>query len=1448
MGINRILKGSGGGDQAEDDSLFSEDLVEVVLAISEGEIKGLKDDSLKNLYFSGTPHTSTTGELNFSDSEFTLDYVTGTADPEPIDYVLGGSSGVFTVNHKLVKDVPKLVALPNSTNQQFSHLEVRINIDSLVRYKDEGGFETSVEFKIEWQHATGAESPWHDLDPSKPVHKVTGKTVSGFSKEYKGKISDTPITLGESGVYNVKVTKLTKDSDENLRTDIVFSAINLVLSSKLAEPEVHPHLAMAHFYGRLGDQLTSAPTITAVWQGILCSIPSNYNPETRSYDEGTIWDGQFKGEKAYTNNPFWLIRELALNPRFGLAATLKYLSVNDYELYELAKHADELVPADQEGGLQPRYTFNGVLDKPMDGMELLNYVAGSCFARVFDDSQGQLRIVADRNDPSVMLISAESGIVQAETVFSYSKTDVRKRANVMYATYVEPSMDWTPQQLKVTHTEAEERFGTVQVTQQLVGCTDRHEGFRKLKHMISTAQTEVITVTFSLPLTGILLEPYQIVDIADPDMGWSLSGRVWTLTGTILQFRDPIIFDSVGMFTIKFQSSVNGVITRQFNIDELGEYSQVTLDSNISEGLPEHCVFTVESEEGVGFAKPFRIIRVDEVSGSSDTYSITAVEINRNKYGDSDNAVLIDGVIDSPDYSYKSPVTLKPATSIHVTQTRNPRDGYINVTLRWDDPNPAGFNPHYTVSLFRGGLEFLSANSPITSHTFESVEATEFQVQIQTHNSLGTVTSNFINFVPNYLLSPVLGDLWLTDGLALIDGGFISGDLHLDIWLRLKNPDYLGLWLDVDREPTISKIWAKLVKLGGQEIATIEVIDRKVVFPLVDNLEVITDLRVEVYVEDIDGELSSILGSKTFDSDGVVVIKGINHTPTPLGVLASVTLDEPIGDAQIAWCISDNGSEGFTDAKIVGVGEVLNISSLPAEADLFLWARVTDGVVQVYPAGNGIPFTTLGLTIDEPDLVDVEEIKEELKNIPRAWDSMVNDIGLIFGDAIVDKARIDNSKQIEAESENRQQALQTLDWELNGLQNLFPIRETSISDSSISTPKLKANSVQADKIAANSIYAGHVVAGAIVTDKLSANAVIADKIAAGAIIADKLAVDSVLASKIAAGAITTDKLTSYAVTAEKIEALAINAGHIRANTIEAGHIKSKAITAAKLESNLILGNDAKFTGELAVVGSGGKILLDPNSGVCSIETTDIKLKGGGGGSFVIAQSNVGSTAYIFYDSTGYARLYITDKGSVISNPPSGNTMGDFICRGNSTYGVYVENGRGVYAPGGVSPFTGKHIGILNDQSQFVIGDIVSRKRVLAKPDVDNSISELQASSKRKQKNCYGVMSSFITLNDYFSLAKELPLGLTLEQLDVDTQVSLLSRLVSINSVGEGLINVCGLGGNIEDGDNLCASSMGGKAEQQGDDVIYNYTVAESHEDVVFDFPEQVKQIACTYRF
>jgi hypothetical protein len=55
-----------------------------------------------------------------------------------------------------------------------------------------------------------------------------------------------------------------------------------------------------------------------------------------------------------------------------------------------------------------------------------------------------------------------------------------------------------------------------------------------------------------------------------------------------------------------------------------------------------------------------------------------------------------------------------------------------------------------------------------------------------------------------------------------------------------------------------------------------------------------------------------------------------------------------------------------------------------------------------------------------------------------------------------------------------------------------------------------------------------------------------------------------------------------------------------------------------------------------------------------------------------------------------------------------------------------------------------------------------------------------------------------------------------------------------------------LHGNISVGDLIVASKLPGKGMKQEDDLVRSCTVAKSRESVKFDYPEQVKQVACIY--
>lgn len=71
------------------------------------------------------------------------------------------------------------------------------------------------------------------------------------------------------------------------------------------------------------------------------------------------------------------------------------------------------------------------------------------------------------------------------------------------------------------------------------------------------------------------------------------------------------------------------------------------------------------------------------------------------------------------------------------------------------------------------------------------------------------------------------------------------------------------------------------------------------------------------------------------------------------------------------------------------------------------------------------------------------------------------------------------------------------------------------------------------------------------------------------------------------------------------------------------------------------------------------------------------------------------------------------------------------------------------------------------------------------------------------------------------------------------------RLILVNAIGEGQMNVCDENGPVVADDLLTASSVPGKAMRQTDDFLRASTLARAREDVVFG-STGLAQVACIY--
>ena len=249
-------------------------------------------------------------------------------------------------------------------------------------------------------------------------------------------------------------------------------------------------------------------------------------------------------------------------------------------------------------------------------------------------------------------------------------------------------------------------------------------------------------------------------------------------------------------------------------------------------------------------------------------------------------------------------------------------------------------------------------------------------------------------------------------------------------------------------------------------------------------------------------------------------------------------------------------------------------------------------------------------------------------------------------------------------------------------------------------------------------------------------------------------------------------------------------------------------------------------------------------------------------------TNTWAKTYAYLATSTYAGMFVA-TGTSASNILTTAYIGY-----SNNYGVYCPsvatnpgNNR-IYAADGFTPFTGAHDGLISDiYNNIIPGDILVDTQVLKHLDISNSVVLVTPSISDNQKGVLGVLNKVCTevpedwkkysqkpVKNFDATTDEYRLGIVsppdpfieIEENPQYFPIPENHSVVLVNAIGEGLINVCGLGGNISTGDLIVTSTIQGKGKKQSDDLVHSYTVAKARESVYFDYPEQIKQIACIY--
>lgn len=742
--------GGGGGSSGQQsqpatrtpDNLRSTDHVEFVIGLGQGQFKGLINGA-KSFYIGETPLQAPDGTANFQN--FKLEFFSGDGLNDTVVLNQDGAAISHSVGTSLAQNIPvvrqgtvsasatTVTALPTSgtyigkvyyiagdgywvwtekgwrrTNNPFvKFLGIRLVVQQLYKENDSGNYEWDVELKIEVKRSDQPDSAYQpayvrtsngggrvrgigggpgssdqalagDEIPTLLIH---GKTTSNYVKDLRIPVQPSNVP------YVIRVTQLTKPINQYTSggeyARVQWESFQEVTAQSLRLP----NLAFVHGLGQASDQFSSLPDFYGIYDCMMVRVPTNYDPVARTYTG--LWDGTFK--IAYTNNPAWCLYEFVVNDDWGMSSFTP-ITMDKYDVYEAAQWCDGMVP-DGKGGLQPRYTLNTEIKEPRSAKEMARFIAGAFNAIFLDDGNGTAFLRVDKDDPARHLIAPENVV---GGLFEYSYTDITQRYNFVTVSFTNPDLLYNTDRRVVTSPEHITEFGYVPTDMVALGCNDEQEALRRGMYKILTSTTECLLVSFKMNRLGLFLRPFEIALIADPDLGYGISGRLASVANDrmSLTLRDPVYLEAGVSYKATFQIPNPSYPTNSDSEFQLVEYpilnvangltSTLTFSQSLSEALPEKAVFSITqtgtgTTTSYGSPKPFRIMGVEEVDGNPDQVQVNAIEVNRNKFYDIDH-VTFSGV---RQYSTLSLRTLAAPATINVTPTMH-TDGTADLLVEWD--------------------------------------------------------------------------------------------------------------------------------------------------------------------------------------------------------------------------------------------------------------------------------------------------------------------------------------------------------------------------------------------------------------------------------------------------------------------------------------------------------------------------------------------------------------------------------------------------------------------------------------------------------------------------------------------------------------------------------------------------------------------------------------------
>ena len=700
----------------------------VVHVLGEGEISGFPsatgshgsteytNGSLKDVFLNGTQvlqqsasnTNPASSDFNFSDVNF--ESRLGTANQTHI-------AGISNIETETTVGVAVTSGSPVSrsiSNSNINAVRVTVGFNALQKFEDNGDISgTSVDIRIQIIQNNGTTTTPID-------DRITGKTASAYFRDYR-----INIPSGFSFPITVRVIRDTADSSvTTLQNGTVFSSFTEIIDKQNAYPNT------AHVALRVdAEQFPQMPRAMFRVRGVKIKIPHNSTVRSDgSLSFSGVFNGTLKTNKEYCNCPAWVLYDLLTNERYGFGDHISESQLDKFAFYSASVYNNELI-SNNEGGTQPRFSCNAVIQNQQDAYKLVGELCSVMRVQAYYQA-GSITITQDRpTDPSYLFNLANV----LPDGFSYTNTSKRIKYTVINVQF----FDMETQEFDyetVEDTALQAKFGFVVKNIRAFAVTSRGMAHRLGKWFLYTQANEGEVVSFTTTLeAGTLVRVGAVIKVSDPvRAGVRRGGRISSATTTQIIVDDATAATDLDANNNPVLSVVlpDGTVESKTVSSISG--AEINLSSALSVAPNSNSVWILENDTVE--TQLFRVVGVTEVSAL--TYQITAVFHNTGKYAFvEDGTTLPSRTITTLTDRKNAPSNLSATEKIVVVNNR----AISKVFLNWQAV--AGVQEYRVQYRFNNGNFTTTTVSKTDFEIFNSEQGT-YEIRVFSYNALRQPSTN----------------------------------------------------------------------------------------------------------------------------------------------------------------------------------------------------------------------------------------------------------------------------------------------------------------------------------------------------------------------------------------------------------------------------------------------------------------------------------------------------------------------------------------------------------------------------------------------------------------------------------------------------------------------------------------------------------------------------------